>query len=129
MEQQTLVQPSELQKTILLKALSMLATCGVQYAVVDFDGVKHGTLEVAAPTSGRKRSGPKTPRGSLRQYVEPLMIGLQVNQIVAIPATEDFDLGRLQSSVSSMACRMWGEGSATSHKNEKLNALEVARFS
>lgn len=127
--EQLLIQPSELQQTLLLKALSMLATCGVQYAVIDFKGTKHGILEVAAPTPKRTKTAPTTPRGSLKQYVDPWLIDLQVNQIINIPATEHFDLGRLQSSVSSTSHRMWGEGSATSHKNWTLNVLEVARLS
>lgn len=128
MEQQTLIQPSELQKTILLKALKLLTTAGVRHAVIDFDGVKHGDLEVAEPASGRQRGPNKTPRGTLLNYVQPYMIKLEVNEMIEIPGTEEFPISRLQSSVSAMACRTWGEGSVMSHKNHTKNTLEVARL-
>jgi hypothetical protein len=129
MEQQTLMQPSELQKTILLKALKLLTTAGVKHAVIDFDGVKHGDLEVAEPASGRQRGPNKTPRGTLMNYVQPYMTKLEVNEMIEIPATEEFPLSRLQSSVSSLGYRTWGEGSVMSHQNHTNNTLEVARLS
>ena len=129
MEQQNLLAPTELQRTLLSRALSMLATSGVKYAVFDYEGFKHGTLNVAPDPVARTRAPCATPHGTLKAYVQPYLDKLGVNDMVQIPATDEFTLTRLQSSVSSTAFRMWGEASTMSHQNVLKNVLEVARLS
>jgi hypothetical protein len=43
----------DVKKQALEKVIKMLDNIGVQYAVIDFDGVKHGVLEVQDPKAPR----------------------------------------------------------------------------
>jgi len=52
----TVPQPLDIELRTIKNALGMLMGCGCTFAVVTRDGIKHGTLELAAPD-------PVKPRG------------------------------------------------------------------
>jgi hypothetical protein len=128
MEQQTLIEATEVQKQLLRKTIAMLNATGVKYALVDFDGNKHGSLEIATEPAGRKRTRSLTPYGSLLEYAMPFVKDMVPGDVVVIPATELFTPPRLQSTVSGWTSRVWGDGCATTHQNHTTNTLEVLRI-
>lgn len=128
MEQTSLIEVPEVQKQLLRKTITMLNASGVKYALVDFDGVKHGTLEIAPEKAPSKRSPSITPYGSLNEYAIPYIVDMVPGEVVTIPETDLFTLRRLQSCISGWTLRVWGEGTATTHQNHKNNTLEVMRI-
>jgi hypothetical protein len=119
---------TEVQKQLLKKALTMLNATGVKYALVDFDNVKHGTLEIAPEKIAGKRAPSITPHGSVLEYALPYIKDMLPGEVTQIPTTEMFTAKRLQSTITGWVFRSWGEGAATTHQNHKNNTLEVLRI-
>lgn len=128
MEQTSLIEATEVQKQLLRKTITMLNATGVKYALVDFDGVKHGTLDLAPIPEPRQRQRSITPHGSVLAYALPFIKDMVPGDVAVIPATDVFTTLRLQSTVSGWSVRVWGEGTATSHQNQTNNTLEVLRI-
>lgn len=126
--QEAQVEVAEVQKQLLRKALAMLNATGAKYAVVDFDNVKHGTLEIAPAKIAGKRASSITPIGAVLEHSMPYIKDMQPGDVVQIPATDVFTTHRIQSTVTGWIWRTWGEGAATTHQNHKNNTLEVLRI-
>ena len=101
----------EVQQVSLKKALTMLTAIGCTFAVIDPDGNKHGTLELAEQKSDRKRLSPAFPRGEVNDYFRPFVENMKVGDVVEIPAGK-FGVERVRGSVCSWFVRYRGKGSA-----------------
>lgn len=124
----TQTEVTEVQKQLLRKVLTMLNATGVKYALVDFDNVKHGTLEIAPEKHTGRRAPSITPHGSVLEYALPYIKDMVSGDVVQIPATDVFTTQRIQSTVTGWIWKNWGESAATTHQNHKNNTLEILRI-
>jgi len=120
-------------------ALLVLRNFGYSY-VVEKQGenpetYKHGTISIAqkAPVA-KSKTGKKYmyPRGYLLNYLEPLMKGMQVNELVEAPSVHPdgtkLSLYSLQSSASNVGNKLWGRSSVTTSMNPKNKTVEILRL-
>jgi len=120
-------------------ALLVLRNFGYSY-VVEKQGenpetYKHGTVSVAQKVpAGVSKTGKKRmyPRGYLLNYLEPLMKGMQVNDLIEVSALHPdgtkLSLYSLQSSVSNVGRKLWGASSVTTSMNPKNKTVEILRL-
>ena len=98
------------QTEALTRALKLLTAANVQFAVIDAEGVKHGTLEIAVTPPPKKRHQ-NHPRGAFLKHHEALTKTLQPGSAVVVPygqfeSTED--RVSLRSSITGFCSRTWG---------------------
>jgi hypothetical protein len=74
----------------------------------------------------RKRSPSTYPHGSLTKYFRPMVVGMQVGDVVAVPVGE-FDMETLLGALSAWASHTWGRNSHTAAANHKDNTVELLR--
>ena len=115
----------DVQLKLLQRCIRDLEALGCTFAIVDTEGVKHGTLEVAEPKSRKSRC--EFEFGSVTKYLEPYIRDLQVGQVAEIPVNE-FGYSRLQSTAGSWFNKKYGAGSQTSTQNKDKNTLELMRL-
>jgi len=96
-----------LHKRAVDNAIKLLNAVGAQYAIIDTDGVKTGSLEVVTKI---KRRPSAYAHGELTKHVKPYIDNTKVNSTVEIPVGK-FDLATVYRSVSSHASKTWGNGS------------------
>ena len=91
--------------------------------------IKVGTIKLDKLNNlgKRKRIHSKLPRGTMTAFLSPLMDGLAYDELVTIPVGT-FDLGSLQSSVSSRASILWGAGTYTALRTKDKKAIELWRL-
>lgn len=114
---------SGVKQQTLTRALNMLNAIGAIYAVIEQDGTKHGTLEVAEP---KKRSG-KYAHGELSGYASEHMANMSVGDVVEIPFGK-YEGEEVRSAAVSWACYHWGNGTVTSATIKEKNIVEVLRI-
>ena len=114
-----------IQKQTLNKALSFLDAVGAAYAVIDTDGVKHGTLEVVEP---KKRKKSDRPYGSLSRFASEVIGNMKVGEVVEID-TDVYDHETVRGAVTSWACNHWGKGTLTTAYNKETKKIEALRIS
>lgn len=88
--------------------------------------IKVGTIK-PEKLGKRKRIHSKLPRGTMTAYLSPLMDSLDYDQLVTIPVST-FDLGSLQSSISSRASLLWGAGTYTALRTKDKKSIELWRL-
>ena len=115
----------EVQQVSLKKALAMLSAIGCTFAVIDPDGNKHGTLELAEPKTDRKRLSPAFPRGEVSEYFVPFIDGMKVGDVVEIPA-EKYGVERIRGSICSWFVRNRGKGSVNTFVTK--DSVQVMRI-
>lgn len=96
-----------LHKRAVDNAVKLLNAIGAQYAIIDTDGVKTGSLEVVTKIKRRKAL---YPHGEVIKHIKPYIDNIKVNTTVEIPVGK-FDLATVYRSVSSNASKSWGTGS------------------
>jgi hypothetical protein len=102
-----------------------LTNMGCQWVIVTPDGEKYGNMR---EEDKNKRRPLKHPFGAKTAYVRPYMETLEVGQVAEIPVGgSGFDATEVINACSSLACRLWGNGQATSAYNSKTNMVEVLR--
>jgi hypothetical protein len=91
--------------------------------------IKVGTIKLDKLNNlgKRKRIHSKLPRGTMTAYLSPLMDSLAYDELVTIPVGT-FDLGSLQSSISSRASMIWGAGTYTALRTKDKKAIELWRL-
>jgi hypothetical protein len=115
----------EIQTKVLNKAIAMLQAVGVQYAIVDTNGNKYGTLPIQPAKP--KRSPHTYPFGTITKHIKPYIDPLKVGESVAIPI-QPFDKGTISSSVSSYCFKLWGKGSHAGTTTKDGKFYEVLRL-
>ena len=117
-----------IKATTLKRAITLLDVVGVQYAIIDLDGVTHGNLKIVpvkAPTPKRGfRSGRKY--GDLARIYRPVIDTMQVGDVQVIPLGEH-SATELGSATAAYCNAKWGAGSYTYETRNK--AVEILRIS
>ena len=114
---------SGVKQQTLVRALNILNAIGATYAVIDEEGNKHGTLEVAE----KKKTGQKYPYGTLSTYAGKHMANMSVGDIEEIPF-DKFEGEEVRSAAVSWACYHWGNGTVTSATVKEKKIVEVLRI-
>jgi hypothetical protein len=101
----------------------MLNACKVQFAIIDSDGRKHGTLEVMAK---KKRRPLKYPFGALAKHFAPYIENLKEDQAAEVPCKE-YDMESMRSAIAGWASSHWGNGSCSTMLDRKSKTVLVFR--
>ena len=111
---------SALHTKALNQTVALLSGMGFSFAIIDLDGVKHGTLDV--PTKPKKEFVQ-----SFKEYVSPILDNLQVGELVAVPFGE-YDGGDLQSNICARSFTRWGDRSVMTAIKRDKKTIEVLRL-
>lgn len=125
MNQSSILQMSQIQENTFKRAIILLDSMKCVYAIMDPLGNKHGTLDVNQ-TKKIKRI-PEHPHGQRSIYIRKYMESMSVGDVVQIPF-DKFGGTNIQTSVGSIAWRIWGAGSATSTIIRANQVVEVMRI-
>lgn len=110
------------KKDALTRAMKMLDAVGCEYAIVDPDGERHGSLQVVEPKT--QRSASRFPRGELTGYITMHLVGLVPGGVASIPF-DKFTVDEIRGSVTPYCTRWFGRGNYTTTRNG--NSIEVLR--
>jgi len=111
---------SALHTKALNQTVALLSGMGFNFAIIDLDGVKHGTLEVFVKPK-------KEFVQSFKEYVSPILENLQVGELIAVPFNE-YDGGELQSNICARAFTRWGDRSVMTAIKRDKKIIEVLRL-
>lgn len=104
----------QIKITTLRKAMTLLNACGFQYAILDSDGVLHGTLEVAATKPKRTRASLAFDYGEITTYVKAhLPAEIAVGDVIVVPVL-GYGNERIRSGVLNVLSRKYGTNKFTS---------------
>lgn len=119
---------TELKQRVLIDALKRIDNLGVQYKIIAPDGAEYGTLVAVQPTpeKERKRQPPKYERNALRNHVLGFIGTMNPGDEVFVPVG-DFDVKAVQSSLSSRAGTLWGEGNYLTSRDSKRSGVTILR--
>lgn len=116
---------SKAQVEMLGRIGHTLTNMGCQWVIVTPDGEKYGNIR---EEDKNKRRPMKHQWGVRTAYVRPYMETLEVGQLAEIPvAGSGFNPTEVINACSSLACRLWGNGQATSAYNSKTDKVEILR--
>ena len=102
-----------------------LTNMGCQWVIITPDGEKYGNIR---EEDKNKRRPLKHQWGVKTAYVRPYMETLEVGQVAEIPVdSSGFTPSEIINACSSLACRLWGNGQATSAYNSKTDMVEILR--
>ena len=108
-------KPHSVQTEALSRALKMLRASGCAFAVIDFDGVKHGDLQVFTPKPPKPRKKPRNhPPGAYLEHHKPTTSAIGPGECRVVPFgpfSSPQDRESLRSSISAYCSREWGNGS------------------
>ena len=113
----------DVKQQALGKVIKMLDNIGAQYAVVDFDGNKHGTLEVATPKTRTKHT---EPWGEITAYLRGYIGEMKPGEVVEVPVK--YGKKRTHSALSGYSCKLFGKGNCVTSYNEKKNIVQIIRM-
>jgi hypothetical protein len=100
---------------VLNKAVAMLSALKVEFIIKTEDGeyIKMGNLEVQEPKTRAPKRKSEVPYGTYKNYIESFGFNaMQVGDVLVIPKGT-FDAETVRGSLSSRACKLWGNGSTT----------------
>ena len=116
------------QTEALTRALKLLIAANVQFAVIDAEGVKHGTLEIAVTPPPKKRHQ-NHPRGAFLKHHQTMTSALQPGQSTVVPLgpfDSPDDCESLRSSITGYCARTWGGGACiTAISDAGIEVLRV----
>lgn len=116
----------EVQKLALHRAIAMLNAAKCQFAVIDADGNKYGSLEIA--TQPQRHRG-AFPRGTLVAHFLPHIESMKPGDAKVVPygsfAAEKAHRDSLQKAISSHCSAAWGNKTYITHMNDA--GVEVLR--
>lgn len=120
-------QATGVKATVLNKAVAMLSAIKAEFVIKTEEGeyIKMGNLEVQEPKTRKRKS--LFPFGTYANYVESFgFSAMQVGDVIVVPKGE-FDVEAVRGSLSSRACKLWGNGSAvTSIVGDAVEVLRVS---
>lgn len=118
----------EVQKIAVERALRFLNAAGCKYCILEADGTKHGTLEVAED-NGPKRKSSRFPRGALLAHYMPFVKGIGAGDSVVIPygefGVDDDAKAALRGALASWCSAKWGNKTYITHNNS--HGIELLR--
>lgn len=115
---------SGVKQQTLTRALNMLNAIGATYAIIEENGTKHGTLEVA---EAKKRNS-KYAHGELSTYASKQLANMPVGDLREIPFGK-YEGEEVRSAAVSWACYHWGNGTVTTATIKDKKIVEVLRIS
>lgn len=124
MNQQSVLQMSQLQQQVLKRAVALLEGMKCSYAIIDPLGNKHGLLDIK---DRPQRGARKFPHGERSAYVRAFLTEMKVGDVVDIPF-DKYEAMDVQSSTSSAAHKLWGKGSITTTINRSKRVVELLRI-
>lgn len=124
MNQESVLQMSQIQGQALKRAIAMLEGMKCAYAIIDPLGNKHGLLEVKEPA---QRGVREYPHGERSNYVRAFLANVQVGDEVDVPMGK-YEAIDIQSSIHSASRRLWGKGSITTTMNKPKQVFEILRI-
>ena len=118
----------EVQKIAIERALRFLDATGCKYCILEVDGTKHGTLEVAiAKEPSRKPS--RFPRGTFLSHYLPFVKNMKPGDSALIPyghfGADQDGKESLRSALSSHCSATWGNKTYITHNNAQ--GIELLR--
>jgi hypothetical protein len=117
----------QIKVTTLRKAMTLLNACGFQYAILDSDGVVHGTLEVTTPKPRKSRANLAFNYGEISDYVSAHMpADIAVGDVIEVPFLA-YGKERVRSGALNVLRRKYGTNKFTSvieGKNVQLMRVE-----
>ena len=118
----------EIQKAVLIKAIKLLNSIDVDYAILAGEE-KHGTLELAVKKTkkGKRSFSSKYGRGTILNYIRPYIDNLKVGEVAQIPAG-DYELAAVAAICASHSHRLFGTGGFSGRQNKEKNAYEILRL-
>jgi hypothetical protein len=119
----------EIQKNTLVKAIKLLNSIGVEYAILAGEE-KHGTLEVVDKNikkHGERNFSHKYGRGTLVTYVKPYIENLKVGEVAVIPIG-DYEIDAIAATSATYAHKIFGTGGHTGRKDKENNVYEIMRL-
>jgi len=115
----------KIKELALARQIQVLTNLGMQFCIIDTDGNKHGTLEVAEPKPVRKRTlNPARPMGAVRKYLRPYLDHLQPGSSASIPIAE-FGFKTIQSSTCSYLFTVHGPNKVITTQNRETDCVDV----
>jgi hypothetical protein len=114
---------NNIEKASLPKIISMLNACKVQFAIIDSDGTKHGSLAVVERKSRRAL---KYPMGTLTNFFVPLIENLKADESAEVRC-KDYDIESMRSSIAAWTSKRWGNGSCSTIVDKPTNTIFVFR--
>ena len=114
----------QIKQTTLKKAIVLLNAIGVQYAIIDLDGNKHGNLEIVG---SRKRKPRSYAHGELSNYCRTHFKEMQVGDVQTFP-TGNYPIAVMQRTLSSWICKKYGNGAYTTCINKDRKSIEILRI-
>lgn len=124
MNQESVLQMTQLQEQVLKRVVAMLEGIKCSYAIIDPLGNKHGLLAVKEPA---QRGARKFPHGERSNYVRAFLANMQVGDVVDVPMGK-YEAIDIQSSATSAAHKLWGKGSVTTTMNRPKQVVELLRI-
>lgn len=116
----------DIQKAALDKALSYLIAVGCQFAVIDPDGNKHGTLEVFTPKIPGKRNL-RYPYGSIAAHLKPFLSQLtELGKETCFPVL-DFDPPYLKTNAIAWCEYRFGKNKVLFEITKDQKSIEAIR--
>ena len=112
----------EIELKTLNNAIRLLNAIKCDYAIIDIDGNKHGTLKIV-----NKKKEHKYPHGSITKHVRQYFVPLEVGDSFEIPIG-DFDYKSVQSVTGYLFGETWGKGNYTSCYIKENTAIQVLRL-
>lgn len=110
----------EVQKIAIERAVRFLNASGCKYCILEADGTKHGTLEVAE-FKEQKRKPSRFGRGAMREHYLTFVKDLNLGSAVIIPyagfGADEAGKAALRGAVSSWCSAKWGNKTYITHNN------------
>ena len=114
----------QIKQTTLKKAIVLLNAIGAQYAIIDLDGNKHGSLEITEP---RKRKSSGYERGELTNYCRTYFKEVLVGDVQIFPIG-NYPIEVMQRTLSSYICKQYGNGTHTTCIRKDRKSIEILRI-
>ena len=109
------IQAVGVKAAVLNKAVAMLSALKVDFVIKTEDGeyIKMGNLEIQEPKTRATKRKSGVPYGTYKNYIESFgFTAMQVGDVLVVPKGT-FDAETVRGSLSSRACKLWGNGSTT----------------
>ena len=116
-----------IQISVLKKAIKLLDVLDIKYILVPVTGepIVRGDIQLAKPVKKKERKK-RRPSGTFSNYFKEIGVDqLQPGDVACVPLKE-FKKPELQSALSAYASTKWGNGSYTTHyENREIQIMRL----
>lgn len=116
----------QIKISTLRKAMTLLNACGFEYAIIDSDGVKHGSLEIVEKKAKSKRGSLAFNYGEISEFVKAhLPENIAVGDVIEVPFLA-YGKERVRSGVLNVLSYKYGRNKFTSViENGNIQVMRV----